>query len=167
MELSCSYCSSTPFIAEGDQVLQELWYSATDFDEFKRVARLFATTFVELQIRSNIPKPVKIDESGGVAALESSTQQTESTTDTLRGLEHMMNSMEDKRDRFMRKKECIRCVLMTQDRLRMELRIDADSKRRVLARVSMQYSQWARRLALQMGTMDAQAVTLNASKAFE
>ena len=155
-----TFISSSPSstaITINEQVQGELWYSANEFDDFKSMAQHLARAYVASQTYTFAANAAN-EESEIREMLESTTQQEEATSEAIRGLERMINILENKRDRILRRKECIRCVLMTQTRLGVMMGIDDESKCRVLARVSMQHSAWARQLALDQASMDEYVV---------
>jgi hypothetical protein len=157
-----------------DQDKGDVWWQRPDYDEFRKTGRII--TKAMLQGGSEIWL-ASTKSSNAKASAESDKKESgnkRSVLDTIsvtgdkwwhkfghsrRGLEHVV-SMDEGRERQQNVRHAIRSVLEEQNRQKMYKREDAE-KLRV---VSLNFTSWARDLALAAGHSDADAVVCDFDK---
>lgn len=145
-----------------------IWWQKEDYDEFRKTGRLVSKAILqggsEIWLASN--QSWQLPNQGKSATLRRALENadTEDTDEkwwhkfghSRRGLEHIA-SMDEGRQRQANVRNSVKAVLIEQRRQRAFHREDPDKVRMV----SLQYTSWAKDLALASGASDADCVTKN------
>ena len=141
----------------------DIWWQKTDYEDFRKTGRIITKAMLEGGSEIWLAQTSSTPENA-----QSSDYAAESTGDkwwhkfghSRRGLEHVV-SVQEGRERQINVRTAIRALLEEQARQKMYKREDAEK----LRKVSLNYTAWARDLALAAGHSDADAVTTEFSSA--
>lgn len=139
----------------------DIWWQKVDYDDFRKTGRIITRAMLEggsdlwLSSQPTTSKTEKDSDKDDPADTISAQGDKwwHKFGHSRRGLEHVV-SMDEGRQRQLNVKRAIHSVLEEQARQRLGRRQDAER----LRHVSMQYTSWARDLALASGASDADAV---------
>ena len=140
-----------------------IWWQKADYDDFRKTGRIITKAMMEggTELWLNSAR-ASYKTNGGEAKTNQETGDMITATGdkwwhkfghSRRGLEHVV-SMEEGRQRQLNVRTAIRSVLDEQTRQQLYNRVDAEK----LRMVSLNYTSWARDLALASGASDADAV---------
>lgn len=138
----------------------DIWWQKVDYDDFRKTGRIITRAMLEggseiwLSHQSSRPKTVE-EEANDPADTISATGDKwwHKFGHSRRGLEHVV-SIDEGRSRQLNVRRAIQSILEDQERQRLVRKQDPER----LRHVSMQYTSWARDLALASGASDADAV---------
>lgn len=153
----------------------DIWWQRPDYDEFRKTGRIITKAMLQggseiwlASTKSSVPNTDSDKKDSGQKGKKRSGLETISVAGdkwwhkfghSRRGLEHVV-SMDEGRERQQNVRHAIRSVLDEQNRQKMYKREDAE-KLRV---VSLNFTSWARDLALAAGHSDADAVECDFDK---
>mmetsp|Transcript_9837 Transcript_9837/g.18848 ORF Transcript_9837/g.18848 Transcript_9837/m.18848 type:complete len:602 (+) Transcript_9837:283-2088(+) len=138
----------------------DIWWQKVDYDDFRKTGRIITRAMLEggseiwLSHQSSRPKTQE-EEADDPADMISATGDKwwHKFGHSRRGLEHVV-SIDEGRSRQLNVRRAIQSILEEQARQRLVRKQDPER----LRHVSMQYTSWARDLALASGASDADAV---------
>lgn len=139
----------------------DIWWQRMDYDDFRKTGRIITRAIAEggseiwLNSQTQLSKEdeeCKDDPADVICA--TGDKWWHKFGHSRRGLEHVV-SIDEGRQRQLNVKRAIQAVLEEQARQKLGRKVDPER----LRHVSMQYTSWARDLALASGASDADAVT--------
>jgi len=138
----------------------QIWWQRPDYDDFRKTGRIITKAMMEggselwlsSERATGRKTKEKVNESGDLISV-TGDKWWHKFGHSRRGLEHVV-SMEEGKQRQLNVRSAIGAVIDEQNRQKLYNRVDPDK----LRMVSLQYTSWARDLALASGSSDADAV---------